>query len=148
MTIVYELIEIAKLKAILSKLQPDEAFTWRSIEREYSKTFHTPLHEVRKLDPEEVMLALCEDGLERFNTDEESELQAVLDNLYSIEDPEYDRKRDEEEIAYNEQAVREEEEKLRKKELKKKAKETPAKELPKSGGINLSYLSENSDNES
>jgi len=144
-------MELAKLKAIQSKLTPDSFSVWRKIEREYSKTFFTPLHEVSKLDPEIILLNLYEDQLGSFDLDEDKDLQSILDNLYTIENPEYDANREKEEEEYNRQAVKEEEERQAKIKAKKNTSHKNApevkKELPKSGYVNLAYLADNAEKE-
>ena len=153
MSHLYDIMELSKLKAINSKLSPNDESVWRSVLRDYSITFSTPLHLVSQLPPGEILLAIYENQLETLNLDEEKDLQVVLDSLYTIEDPSYDRNREADELAYNKKAEQEEEERIAKKAAKKAAKENtsekkePALELPKAGGINLAYLADNADGE-
>jgi hypothetical protein len=150
----FELMELQKLKAISTKFQPTEESIWRSIKREYSKTFSVSLLEVSNLDPEEILLDLYEDQLDGADLDDEKLLQRILDNLYRIEDPDYDDKKEQEEKLANERILKEEEE-LQKKKVAKKAaklkntsvKKEPVQEISNAGGINLSYLAENAESE-
>lgn len=143
----FELLSISQLEAVEAKLNPTEASVWRSIERKYSTTFSTPLHEVSKLDPLFVISHVYENQLENYDLDDEKELQEFLNILYKLEDPDYDAKREQDEEEYNKKAVREEEARLKRIAAKKAAKNNPPKELPKAGGINLSYLADNQENE-
>jgi hypothetical protein len=148
---VYDLMNLAEAKAILGKLSPDEHTTWRTIERNYSKIFFTPLHEVHKLDPEFVLLSLYENNIQDKNLDEDSELNDLLTRLNKLTNPDFDAAFEADEEEYNRQAVKEEENKQAKKAAKKAAKvrkNSKPECLPKSGGINLEYLAQDEKNES
>lgn len=146
---VYLLSEAAETEALLSKFISTEESQWRAVERKYSKTFFTPLHEVRKLDPYFVLLSIIEDDFLKYTIHNEDHVEFLIERMNSILDPDYDANREKEEDEYNRKAVEEEELRLEKIKAKKEAKDkkNKPKELPKSGGINLAYLSENQDNE-
>lgn len=141
-----DVLDYCKAQAIVHTLQGSEEALWRSICRSYSKKFHTPLHLVLNMDPEQVMLAEFEDQLEGF--DETKDLDGILDKVYMLEDPAYEVEKRKELQDFIDKAEREEDERLasgkpihpslKNEETLKEV--VPSKELPKSGGINLSYL--------
>ena len=139
---IFDLLELTQAKAILSKIRPNESSVWRGIMREYSKTFHVPLTEVPKLDPEEVLLNLYENQMDSLDLDEDKDFNRLMEKLYLLDDPEYDAQRDRDEEAANLLILEEENQKIAEKALKKKSKEVK-KELPLSGGLNLAYLADN-----
>jgi hypothetical protein len=57
------IIEAARIEAALAVKHRDGDYTLRQIYRWYSRTFHTPLHQVPDLDPLEVLQAFYEDRL-------------------------------------------------------------------------------------
>ena len=146
-----ELLDYCKVQAISSTLASDELSVWRSICRSYSKKFHTPLHLVLEMDPEEVMLSEFEDQLDDFK---EEDVENVLEQIYMIEDPNYVAAEREDLKEFMAKAERDEEERLRlgkpiHKELKNEVsiKETLPKKVeplkepkPTGGSLNLSYL--------
>ena len=75
--------DAALFKAFLATMKPDGDARYRSICRWYSKTFHTPLHEVYDLPAEEVLEAHYEELLEEMP--EEAREQRLIELL---EDPE------------------------------------------------------------
>lgn len=143
-----ELLDYYKMEAINNTLVNTEVSVWRTLCRNYSKKFSTPLHLCLDgtIPPEDILLAEFEDQLEGF--DEEKDLEAMLDQIYMIEDPEYEQQKQDELKEFMEKAEREEVERIRLgKPIHKALKNEPTlaetsipKELPKSGGINLSYL--------
>lgn len=141
-------MEMAETQAVEAKINPTEETLWRSVERQYSKLFHTPLHLVCTLDPLYVLTSLYENKLEGLSVKDDEEFNQILDSLYRLQDPNYDSEREKEEEEYNKRAVLEEEERLAK-IAAKKAKKTGTKPAidSKHGGVNLSYLSELQDNE-
>lgn len=141
-----DLIELCQLEAIADKLRPSEESVFRHYCRFYSKTFHTPLEDVFKLDPIKVLQAALDERLGQ--EDEDEEIERYLDIIYAAEDPEYESQRAQEEDDYVLQAAEEEEERIR---LGKpihsalKGEHNPLDPpvpttMPKSGGINLAYL--------
>lgn len=146
-----ELLDYCKAQAIANTLEGNELTVWRSICRSYSKKFFTPLHIVFEMDPEEVMLAEFEDQLDGFK---EEDLENILEEVYMLEDPEYEKSKRTEIKNFIEMAEEEETERLRlgkpihkamKNEVSipetlpekpKKSKENK----PSGGSINLAYL--------
>lgn len=150
-----ELLDFCQAEAIANKLRPTEDSVWRAICRSYSKMFHTPLVDVLDMDPEHVVLHVYEEQLDEVDDDKYENLEKMLDTILTIEDPEYERiknERLEEDIAKYEA---EEEERIR---LNKPIHPALAKpgpldaptdlppEAPKSGSIDLSYLEDEDEN--
>lgn len=146
---VNEVIECCQVEAIANKLDPSPTSRLRRLCRDYSKKFHTPYHEVLQLDIEFVILAIYEEQLDDLDSLENLEL--LMDRVYSIEDPNYEKHKEYDIQQFIKDAEEEEQERLRtgkpvfqkkKKQVAKQPVESPklGKELPKSGGINLSYL--------
>jgi len=146
-----EFLNTAKIQAIANLLHPDEIAVWRSMCRSYSETYSTPLHLCLDgtIDGEEILLAVYEKQLDNFK--EERDLENILEQIYTIEDPTYEKKKEEEVLDFIAEAEREEAERIKAGKLahhsmkedptKKPLLEKPAPlELPKSGGINLAYL--------
>lgn len=143
-----ELLDYCQAQAIAHTLESTEMSVWRSLCRNYSKTFHTRLDLVLEMDPEAVMLAVFEEQLDDF--DEAKDLDNLLDKLYALEDPEYESQKAVELDDFIERAEAEETERLKagkpihpamKNDSSLPApKEKPVEELPKSGKLNLSYL--------
>lgn len=146
-----DILEFCKAQAICNTIEPTELSVWRSICRSYSKKFHTPLHVVLAMDPEAVMIAEFEDQLEDF--DKDKDLEAILDQIYTLEDPEYEGQKRQDLDDFIDHAEHEEQERIKAgkpihksmknetslKTLPEKSVDKP-KKLPASGGINLSYL--------
>jgi hypothetical protein len=153
-----ELLDLATAEALASRLEPTEDYAWRKICRQYSKKFFTPLHEVFAMNPEEVALHVFEDTLETFDTDEH--MEQLLDLIYTLEDPEYAKHKEEEMQEFINDAVREEQERTREGrpihpalgkdqssgKLNSKAEIRKEASLPAGGMVDLSYLDKN-DNE-
>lgn len=145
-----DIVEVAWAEAFASKLDGDEAAMYRGICRIYSKTFHTPLHVVEnELDPLYVVRSVYEDQLDSSKLDDVETVQKMLEMIYSLEDPNYEVEQEGDLKEFMEEAEQEESERVKSgtklfKHLSAKKKEStePAKELPKSGGINLAYLDE------
>ena|ERR1035437_7158625 len=148
-----DLLDLCRAESLANLMEPTESSIWRSICREYSTKFHTPLNLVMdKLDPYFVILNVYEQQLESFDLDEN--LEQILDTAYSLADPNYSKQKEEEQKSFDEQAEKEEKERVESGESlltylarkssknKKKAKKAPkAKKMPKSGGINMEALS-------
>ena len=142
-----DLLDFCQAEAIANKLQPTEASVYRALCRSYSKMFHTPLREVLDMDAEHVILNVYEEQLESADEEKYEHLEKMIDTIYQIEDPNYERTKSEafeEDIAMYE---REEAERIRlgkpiHPSLAKKGEPTlvPEPELPKHGSIDLSYL--------
>jgi len=149
---IFELSDLAELKAIDAKLSPTEDSIWRSIERQYSAKFFTPLHQVSEIDPLFVLQALFESKFDSLSLSEDGDLNSFLDRLYTIHDPNYDAEAEKAELEYNRKAEIEEEERLARiaAKKKKKQKNTSDKKSPidqKNGGVDLSYLAALADSE-
>lgn len=153
-----EMIEWCNAKALESKLLPDEDSFYRSLCRKYSKRFHTALPSVEALDPMHVILAVYEDQMEDIDLEDVEALNKLMDIIMTKIDPEYEGQKAAELDEFMEAAQEEEEQRLEdntpllKALSKKKPKTAPRatqapKELPKQGGLNLSYLAD-SENES
>lgn len=149
-----ELLDYCQAQAITNVLENTELSVFRSICRQYSAKFNTPLHLCLDgtIPLEDIMLAVFEDQLDSF--DEEKDLENILDIIYGMEDPEYAKQKKEELEEFIEKAEMEEHERVASGKPIHRAmkdetsipsektvlKKTAPKELPKSGGINLSYL--------
>ena len=72
-----------RLQALRAVLAPDEDANLRSIFRWYSRTFHTPLHQVEELPVEDILTAFYEQSYEDLS---EEDRKAELDEL--LETPE------------------------------------------------------------
>lgn len=145
---IFELSDLAELRAIESKFNRTEDSMWRDIERQYSIKFYTPLHQVSELDPLFILQALFESKYDSLSLSEDADLNSLLDRLYTIQDPSYDIEAEKAELEYNKLAEKEEEERIAKLAAKKKKKEATQKITsekkspidPVNGGVDLSYL--------
>ena len=135
-----DILETAKIEAIANTLSNTELSVWRSICRSYSQHFSTPLHLCLDgtIPMEDIILAEMERQLESF--DEDRDLQAVIDQIYLIEDPTYDvtKKKDFDEFVKN--VERKEKERIEKTLLKKE--ENKKEERPTRGFVNLDHLNQ------
>lgn len=148
-----DLLDYCQAQAIANTLENTELSVWRNLCRNYSTRFSTPLHLCLDgtIPMEDIMLAVFEDQLDNF--EEEKDLENILDTIYAMEDPEYEKQKRDELEDFIIKAEKEEEDRLAagkpihralRGEASLPTEETlPEKkplELPKSGGINLSYL--------
>lgn len=147
-----DLLDYCKAQAILNTLEGSEVSVWRSICRSYSKKFATPLHLCLNgtIPVEDILLAEFEDQLSDF--DEEKDLEPVLDQIYMLEDPEYEKEKKAELEAFIDRAEAEEEDRLKKgKPIHPGMKDDSVlnqpiekpkvvEKRPMKGGIDLSYL--------
>lgn len=149
-----ELLDYCQSEAIANKLSATDESIWRQYCRKYSMLFSTPLDQVLKLEPMDVMLNVFEHQLE--DVDIEDNLEKLMEMISSLQDPEYAKQKRDEFRQFIKESEKEEE--LRQKEgrpihkalldeekmsTKKRLLENtplPNKKLPHSGGINLSYL--------
>lgn len=144
------MLEACKAEALKELLLPTEDSIWRSICRTYSKTYSTPLHEVMKLDPEFVLKTYYASSLDEVSID--GNLEGLLDSLYSLRDPNFQRNK---ELSFEDEIKRaEEKEKKRIKEGKsvreslRKNKTAPVEDTPppvdgpKEGFVNFAHLNE------
>lgn len=141
-----DIIDFCRAEALAGKLYPSEVSDWRWFCREYSKTFHTPLHLVLEMDPEHVVLCVLEEGLDGKRLRNEKDVESIIDELRRLEDPDYESSKRMDDWA----AGIEEWDDAREaaglpvpKTNATVAHPEPSlqpKEMPKEGGINLAYL--------
>lgn len=143
-----DLLEYCQALAIANKMNPTEDSTWRSLCRDYSEAFHTPLYLVLEMDPEHVILNVYEKQAEGMDIEDYNKLEHILDTLRTIEDPNYEAVKNKEQEEFDRKAEEEEEQRVKenrpvyvpkKKSLFGKAS-PPEKKLPTGGSINLDYL--------
>lgn len=146
-----DLLNYCKAQAILNTLEATEESVWRSMCREYSRAFYTPLHLVLQMDMEEVMLAVFENQLAEYDSDKD--LEALLDKIYVLENPAYEKQKQEELEEFIDKAEMEEQERLKSGKpihptlrgettLKNTPEngEPPKENKPTGGSVNLAYL--------
>lgn len=143
-----DLIDYCKAEAVAAKFYQTETADWRWFCRQYSKMFFTPLHLVKTLSPEEVVLAVFEEQLEKFDLSKVEDLQALTEQVRRLEDPDYDENQERELQEFISAAEQFEEARLdqgkpvpslnrRIQKVAEQAQTAP----PKQGMINLDYLS-------
>lgn len=153
-----DLINTTIAVAIQGKLTTNEEYFYRKICRFYSKTFNTPLDQVFNLDPYLVFLAYYEESTDKFDLDTDEDVQNMLDKIYGIEDPNYNKAKEENLEHFIKQIETNNEKKIKKAQKKSEPidsseksllenEQTVTDNLPRGGLINLSYL-EKLDNES
>lgn len=138
-----DITEYCQSVALASKFSPSDESVWRYFARSYSKKFFTPLHLVMEMPPEEVILHVYEDQMDDVDMDEN--IDKLADMLYSLEDPNYESSKEEELDEFIEEAEKEEKNRVKLNKpihpaMKKDQEVTLDSSLPKSGGIDLSYL--------
>lgn len=145
-----DLLEYCQAEAIANRMNPTEESLWRYFCREYSESFFTPLYLVLDMDPEHVLLNVYEKRSEKIDLEDYQKLEAILDTIKSMRDPDYEANKQREQDEFDRQAELEEEERIKanrpvyqpksKKTLSKKTEE-PIEKRPTQGSINLDYLS-------
>ena len=130
-----EILEFCKVKAISDVLSPTEESIWEDACRTYSQSFHTPLQEVLKMDMEHVFYQNFALQLEEVDVDES--VEELLEQVYKIENPDYEAEKEEELQAFIKKV--EEDDKKRSKLILKKQPLIP-KDAPKSGSVDFSGL--------
>jgi hypothetical protein len=155
-----DLLDYCKAEAISNTLLNTEISVWRSLCRDYSERFSTPLHMCLngEIPAEDILLAVFEDQLKKF--DPETDLDAMMEQIYRIEDPDFDEKLGEELKEFMAKVAEEEAERIRlgkpihkalkqEVELGKNTSEKKPPEPPKKSGghINLAYLQREEINE-
>jgi len=148
-----DLLDYCRAEALASKVSPTEDSVWRSICRDYSEMFHTPLHLVLQMDAEHVVLNVYEKQAEGLDIEDYQKLEYIMDVLRTIEDPNYEAVKSKEQEEFDRRAEEEEELRIKsgkavhptlqkqvdaKRLLEKGEPETPAK--PTGGMVNLDYL--------
>ena len=139
------LLELSQIKAIGNAIDPTLESIWQLKCREYSKTFHTPLHVVLDLDPELVLDSLY---AEKYGLGiEDSEIEDLLEILYKIKDPTYSKISREEMEAMVDMVINKETARLKKQKVvetslpgDKPIEINPVKPQVKSGGMNFADL--------
>lgn len=139
-----KIFEHCEIRAIQDAVDPTNDSIYKIKCRDYSKIFFTPLHEVMKLDPVFVISTLYEEKYRPIEI--ESELDNILEKLYTIKDPTYTKisKEDLEDLMVN--VLNKEIRRLSKKKptpanIQSEIKESESK--PKSGSMSF----DNSDSE-
>lgn len=154
-----DLLDYCQAEAIANKLAPTEDSVYREMCRTYSKTFHTPLHLVMEMPAEHVILSVYEEQISEMDSSKLDNLERMLDIVMGIENPDYDKEREDKLAQDIERYEREEEERVAsgraihpslKNKYPVKKKEEPAEPAPEtkstSGSVDFSSLDE--DNES
>lgn len=143
------IIETTKSIAISNKLNSTEISIYNYICREYSKTFHTPLKEVFKLDPEFVCLHFYEERMSELDKNEN--IEDLIDLINSLKDPNYDIEKERKMREELFKIEKEEEERVRQHRPVHESLESQkthqidnfsASNKPKSGGINMDLISQ------
>lgn len=145
-----DLINYCRLVAFENVLNPSEDSIYRGLCRAYSQKFSVPLPQVYLLDPEHVMTEVYESELDEV--DLEKHADSILEEIYSLEDPEYYKEKESELQSFIEMAEEEEEERLKAgrpihKNIKKALLETtlPPERIepprPTKGKVDFSHLS-------
>lgn len=110
------MVDLKELKeiALSNVMDPDSEYFFRFVCRWYSKTFHTPLHEVIKLNPYIIYLNYFEDGYSQMEEEDR------IEDMYKAINPDYDKEEEESVQNFIELIEQEEENKRRAKTLKDK----------------------------
>jgi hypothetical protein len=142
-----DLLDTASAQALADHLNPSEISVWEKYCREYSTRFHTPLLAVMDLDPLFVTRMVNSDNLTDFNAEER--LEDLHDIVGQLKDPEWDSKKEKairEELRQIEERERQRVERGEaihpslEKDKRVITKDQPSKELPRSGGLNMSAI--------
>lgn len=152
-----DLLDLCQSEALANRFSPTEKSIWESHCRTYSKKFHTPLSQVLEMTPEHVMSNVYEDQLS--DIDPEEKIEDLLDWIYALEDPSYERKKEEDLDEFVKKAEREEEQRLTSgtaihssiKEVSNRKIDSDQKDiensiLPTEGSLDLSYLEKEESN--
>lgn len=120
-----ELLSYCKAQALKDVLAPSEESLWFGLCMAYSKHFHTPLYKVLKMDPEHVMRAEFANDLE--DIDIEKHIEKLLEQIYTLENPNYEKKKEKDLDEFAVQAEKEEEERIKAGKPIPKPKKSPLK---------------------
>lgn len=107
-----ELIEYCRATAIKNTLNPSEETLYRSICRAYSKSFYVPLPQVFKMDMEEVIQTILDDRYESMDVIDN--IEVLLDQIYTLEDPSYKRQQNDDFEAFAQAADAKEQKRINK----------------------------------
>lgn len=136
-----EILELCKAKAISDLLSPSEDSVYRSICRTYSKTFHTELEKVYAMDPEKVVSAVFEDKYDQVDRIEH--LETLLEEIYTLEDPDYRKQQQAEMEPFIKMAEKLEKARMQKTEKTPFSRDVPKEESkPTGGSVDFSGLNE------
>lgn len=150
----HEVVEYCKAEALAGVFYRTDSSDWRWFCRQYSEMFGVPPFQVEQLPPEHVILYVFEKQLEQYDLEKHEDLQALIEQVHRIEDPNYDENQEQEIQDFI--AAAEAYELVRKKKGKKmpdlnariaKIEQKKLAEPPKQGMINLSYLEEHDSKE-
>lgn len=149
-----DILDTAQSEAIADKLQPTERSIYEYFCRQYATNFSTPLSVVFGMDAVEVIRQVLSHRMD--SEDEDEQLEKYLDTIYGIEDPEYEKIKEQELADFIENAREDDEERRRlgkpihpamaKEGGLPTPPEPPKSKFPKSGGIDLSYLEKDKNN--
>lgn len=134
-----ELMAYCKAQALRDVLAPTEESVHRSFCMAYSQKFHVPLPEVLKMDPEHVMLVEFTSQLEEIKI--EKHIDSILDQIYTLENPNYQKEKENDLEDFIKKAEKEEAERVKK--LKKtivKKEEVEEEKKPSGGTVDFSGL--------
>ena len=135
-----DLLDCCLAEALENAFLLDAEAIFKSLCRTYSSKFHTPLHVVYTLDPKEVIQAVLE---ERYvGSDIISNLEDMLEQVYTLEDPEYKQRKEVDMGTFIEAAEARERERIKKNNELQKEK---PKEEPKRGGFDANKLNMNNE---
>ena len=79
-----DILQYCQAEAISGRVSPTEESMYRSLCRDYSEHFNTPLHMVLELNPEFVILNVLEKRAEKFDLEDYQSLEGILDMIMSI----------------------------------------------------------------
>jgi hypothetical protein len=141
MSILMDLLTYCRIHAISTCFNPTEESIYRDACRSYSKTFHTPLEDVFKLDPEVVFLANYEEQLS--DIDLEENVESLLEQIYAIEDPDYFKSKEDDLQQFIQKVQQEEYEKVSKKQSSKNSLPKIENPIPPDKPIQGSFSADN-----
>lgn len=107
-----DILDVCQAEAIASKVSPTEESIYRDMCRSYSKMFNTPLPLVLDMDPEHVILNVYEERLASLDETKYESLEKMLDTVLTIEDPNYERVKEDKLSKDIEKYEKEEEERV------------------------------------
>lgn len=133
-----DLIHYCKAQALRDVLSPTEESVHLSLCMAYSEKFHVALPEAMKMDPEHVLRVVFASQLESVNI--EKNIDSILEQIYTLENPDYEKKKEDDLQSFIAQAEADEAVRLKKlKKTSKKKKPEPEKK-PLGGSVDFSSL--------
>ena len=139
--ILQELLTYCRVKALEDCLNPNLESIWRSITRSYSQKFATPLAQVRAMDPEAVLSEVFEAQYEEIDVVEK--IEGILEDLYKIENPNYEKARMVEMDSFMKNIEKREKKRLKKEKAKEEQRLNAYQPGPQSktgGSVDFSNL--------